>query len=78
MSNEELKPCPFCGQTPRIEESARFPRYGKNKGKSIKGYTVVCKNLDCILYDADNWYRISKLKACAAWNRRVEINEEAK
>ena len=75
MSNEELKPCPFCGQTPRIEESARFPRYGKNKGKSIKGYTVVCKNLDCILYDADNWYRISKLKACAAWNRRVEIKE---
>ena len=76
-SESNLKPCPFCGQTPSIEESARFPRYGKNEGKRIKGYTVVCKNLDCILYNADKWYRSSLGKACAAWNRRVEIKEEA-
>lgn len=29
----ELKPCPFCGQTPKMEESARFQRYGKDEGE---------------------------------------------
>lgn len=72
-----LKPCPFCGETPKIEETARFPRSGRNEGKRIKGYTIVCKNLDCILYNADDWYRSSLGKACAAWNRRIEIKEEA-
>lgn len=38
----ELKPCPFCGQTQKMEESARFQRYGKDEGERIKGYTVVC------------------------------------
>lgn len=68
----ELKPCPFCGQIPIIEESARFPRYGKDEGKRIKGYTVVCKNLYCILHNADDWYRRSAKEASEAWNRRAE------
>lgn len=68
----ELKPCPFCGQIPTIKESARFPRYGKNEGKRIKGYTVVCQNLYCILYNADNWYERSEKEASEAWNRRAE------
>ena len=68
----ELKPCPFCGQIPTIKESARFPRYGKNEGKRIKGYTVVCQNLYCILYNADNWYERSEKEASEAWNHRAE------
>lgn len=68
----ELKPCPFCGQIPTIEESARFPRYGKDEGERIKGYTVVCKNINCILLNADNWYRRSGKEACEAWNHRAE------
>ena len=68
----ELKPCPFCGQTPKMEESARFPRYGKDAGKRIKGYTVVCQNMYCILHNEDNWYRRSGKEACEAWNHRAE------
>lgn len=68
----ELKPCPFCGQTPKMEESARFQRYGKDEGKRIKGYTVVCQNMYCILHNADNWYERSEKEACEAWNHRAE------
>lgn len=68
----ELKPCPFCGQTPKMEESARFPRYGKDEGKRIKGYTVVCQNMYCILHNEDNWYRRSAKEASEEWNHRAE------
>nr|DAE52160.1 MAG TPA: restriction alleviation protein [Caudoviricetes sp.] len=68
----ELKPCPFCGKMPRVEESARFPRYGKDEGKRIKGYTVVCQNMYCILHNEDNWYRRSAKEAHEAWNHRTE------
>lgn len=68
----ELKPCPFCGEIPIVEVIARFPRSGKDEGKRIKGYTVVCQNLDCILHNADNWYQRSGKKACEAWNHRAE------
>lgn len=68
----ELKPCPFCGQTPKMEESARFPHYGKDEGKRIKGYTVVCQNMYCILHNEDNWYRRSAKEASEEWNHRAE------
>lgn len=68
----ELKPCPFCGEIPIVEVIARFPRSGKGEGKRIKGYTVVCQNMDCILHNADNWYRRSGKEACEAWNHRAE------
>lgn len=74
----ELKPCPFCGQTPKMEESARFPRYGKDEGERIKGYTVVCQTMYCILYNADNWYGRSEKEASEAWNRRVELKKDEK
>lgn len=74
----ELKPCPFCGQIPIIEESARFPRYGKDEGERIKGYTVVCQNMYCILHNADNWYERSEKEAREAWNRRVELKKDEK
>lgn len=74
----ELKPCPFCGQTPKMEESARFPCYGKDEGKRIKGYTVVCQNMYCILHNEDNWYRRSENEAAEAWNHRAEPDETCK
>ena len=74
----ELKPCPFCGQTPKMEESARFPRYGKDEGKRIKGYTVVCQNMYCILHNEDNRYPRSENEAAEAWNHRAEPDETCK
>ena len=68
----ELKPCPFCGQTPKMEESARFQRYGKDEGERIKGYTVVCQTMYCILHNEDNWYRRSAKEASEEWNHRAE------
>lgn len=68
----ELKPCPFCGQTPKMEESERFQRYGKDEGERIKGYTVVCQTMYCILHNEDNWYRRSAKEASVEWNHRAE------
>ena len=68
----ELKPCPFCGQTPKMEESARFQRYGKDEGERIKGYTVVCQTMYCILHNEDNWYRRSAKEASEECNHRAE------
>ena len=68
----ELKPCPFCGQTPKMEESARFQRYGKDEGERIKGYKVVCQTMYCILHNEDNWYRRSAKEASEEWNHRAE------
>lgn len=73
----KLKPCPFCGQAPKVEESARFQRYGKDEGKRIKGYTVVCQNMYCILHNEDNWYRRSAKEASEEWNHRAEPEQMA-
>lgn len=66
---KELKPCPFCGSEPFIEKSTRYP---KPKREPVDGYTVVCKNFDCIGYRADDWYRRSEKKAAEAWNTRYK------
>lgn len=71
MIELKLKPCPFCGKMPEIQNDTRWPRYGKNAGKSVNAFEVVCKNTDCIIYGADNVYFLTKEKAVGAWNRRV-------
>jgi hypothetical protein len=55
-----------------MEESARFQRYGKDEGERIKGYTVVCQTMYCILHNEDNWYRRSAKEASEEWNHRAE------
>lgn len=66
---KDLKPCPFCGQSPAITESHRWPWMAN---KSVIGFSVVCENIDCVIYSADNTYFRSKSDAIEAWNRRVE------
>lgn len=64
-----LKPCPFCGSEPFMEKSTRYP---KPRQEPVDGYTVVCKNFDCIICMADNWYRRSEKAAAKAWNTRYK------
>lgn len=64
----ELKPCPFCGGKASIYESNRYP----SSGNRITGYTVICTDMDCINYRADDWYERTEKRAIERWNTRVE------
>ena len=68
----ELKPCPFCGKIPEIQEDYRWPRHGNYAGKRVNAYEIICVNFDCPIYKADNVYFLSKEEAMEAWNRRAE------
>ena len=62
----ELKPCPFCGQIPRMNEH-RF--YDDDlKGFNDYSYGVECP--DCFT-QSFQFYK-SKEKAIKAWNTRAE------
>ena len=65
----ELKPCPFCGRKPIIKSDNRYPRPERER---ITAYEVICKNYDCIIYNADNKYYRTEEEAKNAWNRRAE------
>ena len=69
--NDQLKPCPFCGSKPEIQTDYRYPKYGKLAGKCVTAYEVVCRNIDCIIYNADNRYRLTEKEAIEYWNRRA-------
>ena len=61
---EELKPCPFCGETPTVRE-------GTERDGWIGHTAIVCmtqSNPFCI----SKWVELKKKKAIKAWNRRVE------
>lgn len=64
----ELKPCPFCGRDPAMQEDIRFPRPAC---EAVKAYEVVCNTYECVIYHADNTYFRSPLEAVAKWNRRA-------
>lgn len=63
-----LKPCPFCGSRPVLQMDTRYPR---PECKPRKAYEVVCKNWDCVIYMADNQYKLTEQEAVNAWNRRA-------
>lgn len=65
----ELKPCPFCGATPKIQQDFRYPRPSCQKRIA---WEVVCPNYKCIIGNVDNNYYLSKAEAIEAWNRRVK------
>ena len=65
----ELKPCPFCGTIPKLQEDIRYPR---PRRLAVRAYEVVCQNWDCIIGYVDERYRLSKEDAIEAWNRRAE------
>lgn len=65
----DLKPCPFCGSVPKMQQDGRYPR---PKCERIDAFEVVCTNWDCIIGGVDNHYYLSPEKAAKAWNRRAD------
>lgn len=63
-----VKKCPFCGSNPMIKTTTRWP---KDKRESVKGYTVVCVETECLIYDADNKYDKTPERAIKRWNKRA-------
>ena len=63
----EVKPCPFCGGIPFMYNSKRWPG---NVEEAVKGYTVVCVETNCVIYNADNQYYRSPEIAVKWWNKR--------
>jgi Lar family restriction alleviation protein len=59
----ELKPCPFCGQSPEMRESAG--------SVFISCETVGCPA--CAIQNGDSG--LDGLAALTAWNRRAHVNE---
>ena len=63
-----------------IEESLSVGRRTHNGlGSVLGGYDdsihaseVICENLDCPIYNADNTYYLTDEEAIEAWNRRVK------
>lgn len=64
----ELRECPFCGGEASVYESNRYP----SSGNRITGYTVICTDMDCINYRADDWYERTEKRAIERWNARAE------
>ena len=71
---QAFKPCPFCGELPLMKKTHRWPRYGKyaNRDTPTNGYTVVCVNYKCLIFDADNQYAFTPEKAAKAWEKRAK------
>ena len=66
---EELKPCPFCGESPTLKHDWRYPR---GSDDSIYASEVICENWECPIYHADNTYYQTDEEAIEAWNRRAK------
>lgn len=71
-STDELLCCPFCGSSAKITISRIWPR---DLDHAIQGYSIVCSNDNCIIYNADGRYYKSKDEAKKAWNRRIKCEK---
>jgi len=58
MSDEKLKPCPFCGGEAAV------------KSRTAYDYVIMCR--DCYVNDESNNWSQTKEEAIDAWNRRVK------
>lgn len=63
MSNEELKPCPFCGGA--AGESDRFVT--NTAGKEVRYAQIYCENCFATVESING----DEKEAIAVWNRRV-------
>ena len=65
----ELKSCPFCGGEAVIKKTHRWPHWAGTEG--CDGFTVICTNFDCTIYEADVFYATTEEEAIEAWNTRT-------
>lgn len=66
MTDKEPGLCPFCKHEPDLRSSNRWPDQNK---AAVKGYTVVCTNIECPIYMADTQYYLTAEEAIDAWNQ---------
>lgn len=82
MKTPDLKPCPFCGETPCLK---RIPLWRRSLNGTVHGYVgcyeyvVGCDNMQCgcsvRLMQNDTIYRseeVAMQNAIDAWNRRAD------
>ena len=69
---EKLKPCPFCGEDPKIIQAE--PRIRRYKGP---WYCVICCECDLYLgFDEDYGGLFdTEQEAAEAWNRRASLDD---
>jgi len=60
ISNEKLKPCPFCGTIPSVRTST--------SGR----YYVMCHEEKCLMHVVTSTYYVKPESAIAAWNKRTD------
>ena len=63
MSDEILKPCPFCGAEATIDA------YQLSKGEK---YDIFCTNKNCFIKPSLDKYVLDKEEAIRRWNTRSE------
>ena len=66
----KVKPCPFCGGEPMLKETGRWP--GKVQ-KAIDGFTVVCIDTKCVIFDSDGQYYRTREQAIKRWDERAVV-----
>ena len=62
MSNNELKPCPFCGKKAYVAQRKRI---------AGDRFSVMCSNKTCIASEPQKYY-YARYEAVENWNRRVD------
>lgn len=81
-----IKPCPFCGETPYLERKPLWSTYSNGSTHGYYGcheYVIQCRNPECgcsvklgrndTVYNKDEEARQNAIKA---WNRRVSPGKE--
>lgn len=85
MADVKLKPCPFCGTTPRLEHSEIEKCRSRENGDLITRWTVRCANCGCkqdggvteYIFMSNETLHIKdehldgRRRAIEAWNRRA-------
>ena len=67
MTELVLKPCPFCGATPRFIDRNNDGDYPLEKWF----YDVGCRTENCYLEFGADWWLKTKEEAAEMWNKRA-------